>query len=401
MRASVVRSGLQSLLSGDGGRLGALSGARVALVANHTAVDASYRHAIDRLLGAGVHLVRLFGPEHGVRATAQDMIGVDEVVDPVTGLPTVSLYGDSAASLRPAASTLADVDVVLFDIQDIGTRFYTYQATLGFVMQVAGALGKRVIVLDRPNPINGVAVEGGRVHPGFESFVGAWPLAVRHGMTVGEIARWFLAHGGVVCDLEVIPCEGWDRRDWFERTGLPWVYPSPNMPTVDTATVYPGMCLFEATNWSEGRGTTRPFHLFGAPWVDPQRLVVACEREAADACLSGVAFRPAAFRPGFQKHANVDCGGVEVHVTDRDRLDAYRLGLACVRAARAVDPLRFAWREEPYEFVADVPAIDLLTGSGAFRENLEAGGALADLDAAWEVERQSFLAEREGCLIYG
>jgi uncharacterized protein YbbC (DUF1343 family) len=400
MSTSKVRSGLERLLANEEGALDALAGARVALVANHTAVDGAYRHAIDRLLAAGVSLVRLFGPEHGVRATAQDMIGVDEVVDPVSGLPTVSLYGDSEASLRPRPETLRDVDVVLFDIQDIGTRFYTYQATLGFVMQVAGQLGKRVVVLDRPNPINGVTVEGGRVHPGFESFVGAWPLAVRHGMTVGEIAQWFLAHGGVACDLGVIRCSGWNRSAWFEDTRLPWVYPSPNMPTVDTATVYPGMCLFEATNWSEGRGTTRPFHLFGAPWVDPQRLVAACEREAADAGLRGVAFRPAAFRPGFQKHANVDCGGVEVHVTDRDALNAYRLGLACVRAARAVDPNRFGWRQEPYEFIADVPAIDLLTGSPAFRENLEAEGALAALDPAWEVERQAFLAERQGCLLY-
>jgi uncharacterized protein YbbC (DUF1343 family) len=392
-----MRSGLEVLLDE---RLDTIHGARVGLVANHTAVDRHLEHAIDRLLAAGVHLVRLFGPEHGVRATAQDMIGVDETADPVTGLPTVSLYGHDEASLKPKPQHLADLDVILFDIQDIGARYYTYQATLGFVMQVAGPLGKKVIVLDRPNPINGLAVEGGTVHPGFESFVGAFPLAVRHGMTVGELAGYFQRHCGVTCDTEVVRCDGWRRGQWFEDTGLPWVYPSPNMPTNDTATVYPGMCLFEATNLSEGRGTTRPFHLFGAPWIDPQRLVALCREEAADAGLRGAAFRPAAFIPGFQKHAGQGCTGVEVHVTDRDALDAYKLGLVTIRAAYRADPSRFAWREQPYEFISGVNPCDLLTGSPAFRENLHAGGRLADLEPAWEAERQAFLARREPCLLY-
>ena len=390
-------SGLEVLLDGGVDRL---RGRRVGLVVNHTAVDRKLRHAIDRLIDADVDLVRLFGPEHGVRATAQDMIGVDEVRDPVTGVPVVSLYGHTAESLRPRPEQLDDLDVVLFDIQDIGARYYTYQATLGFVMEAAGRLGKQVVVLDRPNPINGVAVEGGIVHPGFDSFVGAYPLAVRHGMTVGELARYFIAHCGVSCEVDVVACEGWTRDQWFEDTRLPWVYPSPNMPTVDTATVYPGMCLFEATNWSEGRGTTRPFHLFGAPWVDPGRLVKLCERIAADEGLEGVGFRPAAFLPGFQKHAGVGCAGAEVHVLDRDRLDTYLLGLVTVKAAQLVDRERFAWREKPYEFVADRSAIDLLTGSTLYREALEQGGSLRSLLQAWEPERQAFLARRAEVLIY-
>ncbi len=392
-----MRTGLERLLAGEGVDL---KGARVGLCCNHTAVDPSLRHAIDRMMEAGVELVRLFGPEHGVRATAQDMIGVDEVLDPVTGLPVVSLYGEDADSLRPSPGSLQDLDVVVFDIQDIGTRFYTYQATLGFLMEVAGPLGVRVVVLDRPNPINGVAVEGNLVHEGYDSFVGAYPISVRHGMTMGELARYFQRHLGIRCEVDVVACEGWKREHWFDETGLPWVYPSPNMPTVDTATVYPGMCLFEATNLSEGRGTTRPFHLFGAPWLDPQALVKLCDAVAADAGLQGVAFRPAAFIPGFQKHAHVPCTGVEVHVTDRSRLDAFSLGLVTLEAAWRADPKQFAWRKEPYEFVSDPPAIDLLTGSAACRELLEQGGSPHTLRARWRAELEAFEERRAAVLLY-
>ncbi|HMV66933.1 MAG TPA: DUF1343 domain-containing protein [Myxococcota bacterium] len=390
-----MRSGLEVLLDE---RADALRGARVGLLCNHTAVDRRLKHAIDLLLARGVHLVRLFGPEHGVRATAQDMVGVDEARDPVSGLPVVSLYGHDEASLRPRAEDLRDLDVVLYDIHDIGARYYTYQATLGFVMEAAGPLGVRVIVLDRPNPITGHHVEGNVVQPGFESFVGAYPLAVRHGMTVGELARYFVRWCGVRCEVDVVPCAGWRRGDWYEATGLPWVYPSPNMPTVDTATVYPGMCLFEATTWSEGRGTTRPFHLFGAPWVDANALVARLEREAADAGLEGVAFRPAAFLPGFQKHAGRGCQGAEVHVIDRDRLDAFLLGMVAIKAARDVDPARFAWRDKPYEFIHDRNAVDLLTGSTAFRELVERGGTWADLRRAHAAEGAGFLERRAAVL---
>jgi uncharacterized protein YbbC (DUF1343 family) len=395
----MVRPGLEILL--DDPRAFVPPRTRVALVCNHTAVDRRLRHAIELLSAAGVTLVRLFGPEHGVRATAQDMEHVTEHRDPVSGLPVVSLYGRDAASLRPAPDTLADVDLVLFDIQDVGARYYTYQATLGFVMQVAGRLGKPVVVLDRPNPIGGLAVEGNTVRPGFESFVGAFPLAVRHGMTVGELARYFVEHCGVSCELSVVPCEGWRRGDWFDATGLPWVYPSPNLPTLDTATVYPGMCLVEATNVSEGRGTTRPFHLAGAPWLDPQHLTAILERIAADAGLAGVAFRPAAFAPTFQKHAGKGCAGVEVHVTDREVLDALLLGLVVVAGLREAEPREFAWRAEPYEFVADPPAIDLLTGSAEFREALDNGDDWRLVRADWESDRRAFLDRRDQVLLYG
>jgi uncharacterized protein YbbC (DUF1343 family) len=393
-----MRTGLEVLLDGGVDRL---RGQRVGFVCNHTAVDRDLVHGIDRLVGAGVNLVRLFGPEHGVRATAQDMVGVDEHRDPVTGIATVSLYGDSEASLHPDPATLADLDVILFDIQDIGARFYTYQATLGYVMQVAGRLGKRVIVLDRPNPIDGVTIEGNLVQPGFESFVGAYPIAVRHGMTVGELSSYFQEACEVECEVEVVPCEGWERDQWFDAFDRPWIFPSPNMPTLDTATVYPGMCLIEATNLSEGRGTTRPFHLFGAPWLDPQRLAAECVRSAQEAGLHGVIFRPHAFIPGFQKHARQHCGGVEVHVTDRRRLNAFLLGLVTVEAARRCDPERFGWRAEPYEFVADPPAIDLLTGSAEYRTLLEQGGSIRDLLEEWRPQLAAFAERREACLLYG
>jgi len=392
-----MRSGLEVLLDEGCARL---KGLKVGLVCNHTAVDRHLVHAIDRLLDAGVQLERLFGPEHGVRATAQDMIEVGTALDPVSGLPTISLYGNDEASLHPQPSDLEGLDVVLFDIQDIGTRFYTYQATLGFLMQVAGPMGIKVIVLDRPNPIGGLAVEGNLVHEGFASFVGAFPIAVRHGMTVGELAGYFQAHCGVQCDVEVIRCDGWRRGQWYEATGLPWVYPSPNMPTNDTATVYPGMCLVEATNWSEGRGTTRPFHLFGAPGVDPNRLTQVCLEQCAELGVRGVGFRPAAFEPGFQKHRGVGCTGVEIHVLDRQALHAYRLGLACITAAYQLSGHDHFWRTEPYEFVSDPPAIDLLTGSARYRKALESGGDLRGVLAADDEELAVFKARRAPLLLY-
>lgn len=392
-----VRSGLEVLLEDGASRL---AGQRVALLCNHTAVDASLKHAIDRLRAAGVELVSLFGPEHGVRATAQDMEGVDEVRDPVSGLPVISLYGHDEASLRPAPEDFDGVDVVVADIQDIGTRYYTYQATLGYTMQAAGERQVPVLVLDRPNPITGTRVEGGVVARGFDSFVGAWPLAVRHGLTMGELARWFVTYGGVTCDVRVVAMEGWHRAMWFEDTGLPWVFPSPNMPTVETALIYPGMCLFEATQWSEGRGTTRPFHQFGAPHVDAYRLVDLLERIAADAGLQGVAFRPTAFVPGFQKHAGRACCGAEIHVLDREAVDAFRLGLVAIEAAWRVDPVAFEWRAEPYEFITDRHAFDLLTGDGRARARMQAGEALWPVVEEMEADRLNFVEGCDDVLLY-
>jgi uncharacterized protein YbbC (DUF1343 family) len=393
-----MRPGLEVLLED---RLDRLAGLRVGLCCNHTAVDRELRHAIDRLTQAGVRLERLFGPEHGVRATLQDMEHVLESVDPVTGIPTISLYGATEDTLRPRPEHLEDLDAVLFDIQDIGARYYTYQATLGYLMEVAGTVDTRVVVLDRPNPITGTHVEGNVVREGFESFVGAYPLAVRHGLTMGEFADFFTTFAGVDCEVDVIEVEGWRRGDWLDQTDLPWVYPSPNMPTLDTAILYPGQCLFEGTTLSEGRGTTRPFHLVGAPGLDPQRLVPACEAACARLGVEGVRFRPAAFVPGFQKHARTLCTGVEVHIVDRDRLHAFHLGLAVLEACWRCRPDGPFWRTETYEYRDDPPAIDLLVGNAQVRECLEAGEDLRAVVDGWAGEHAAFVDQRARVLRYG
>jgi uncharacterized protein YbbC (DUF1343 family) len=374
-----------------------LKGARVGLCCNPTAVDANVRHAVELLPAAGVRLSRLFGPEHGMAATAQDMIGVD---GEASVAPVVSLYGDDEASLHPADETLADLDVLLFDIQDIGSRYYTYQATLGFMMAVAGRVDTRVVVLDRPNPIDGVTLEGNVVEPGYESFVSAYPLANRHGMTMGELGRFFQRHAGVECALDVVQCTGWRRDQRFDETGMPWVLPSPNMPMLETALIYPGMCLIEGTNLSEGRGTTRPFHLVGAPWMDPSRFAELCTKGAIDSNLQGVAFRACHFLPQFQKHAGQVCGGIEVHVTDGHALNALMLGLVVIEAARRAAPEHFQWRTETYEFVDNPIAIDLLCGSADARVGLESGVRPHELIEGWAPALAAFEEKREGCLIY-
>jgi uncharacterized protein YbbC (DUF1343 family) len=378
-------------------RFGLLRGARVGLVCNPTAVDRRLVHAADLLHAAkGVELAALFGPEHGVRGDAQYMAAVGEERDPRTGVRAFSLYGETADSLRPTAAQLEGLDALVFDIQDVGTRFYTYQATMMLCLEAAAEAGLAVVVLDRPNPIDGVSVEGPRLRPGFESFCGLHDLAVRHGMTVGELALLFHAERSLDLELTVVRAHGWRRAQRFRETGLPWVFPSPNMPTPETALVYPGMCLLEGTNLSEGRGTTRPFELFGAPWLDGARLAEALAGEK----LPGVGFRPVSFVPTWDKHAGTRCHGVELFVADPSRFRPFRTALACIVAARAQDPRRFAWRTEPYEFVAGIPAFDLLCGSAREREAIEAGASAAELAKAFVSEERAFERRRRPYLLY-
>jgi uncharacterized protein YbbC (DUF1343 family) len=389
-----VVPGLEVLVAS---RFRVLAGRTVGLVCNPTAVTRTLTHAADVLHRAPrVRLAALFGPEHGVRGDAQYMAAVGGERDPRTGLPAHSLYGETKASLRPRAADLEGLDVLVFDVQDVGARYYTYQATMMLCMEAAAEAGIGFVVLDRPNPIGGLAVEGPRLRPGFESFCGLHDLAVRHGMTVGELARLFRAERKLDVELEVVPCEGWRRAVGFRGTGLPWVFPSPNMPTPETALVYPGMCLLEGTNLSEGRGTTRPFELFGAPWLDGQRLADALGRER----LPGVRFRPVSFVPTWDKHAGVRCHGVELHVHDPGRFRPFRTGLAAVLHARRQDPARFAWRTEPYEFVTDVLAFDLLCGSDRERKALEAGASLAELARPLGPEERAFVRRRAPYLLY-
>jgi uncharacterized protein YbbC (DUF1343 family) len=396
--AFVIQTGLDVLCAD---RLDLLRGRRVGVLCHPASVAGDLTHAVDRLIQAGVRPARLFGPEHGVRGEAQDMIGVEHDRDARTGIPVTSLYGETFDSLTPQAAELGDVDVLVIDLQDVGSRYYTYVWTMALAMHAAARAGVAVVVLDRPNPLGGLAdaIEGGTVEPKCESFVGLGAVPVRHGMTAGEIAR--LVRGGMPwgaarfakpldCDLTVVGMRGWRRAMTFDETGLPWVLPSPNMPTLDTAFVYPGQCLVEGTNLSEARGTTRPFELSGAPFLDGYRLAARLEAMK----LPGVRFRPLSFRPSFHKFAGRSCGGVQFHVTDRVAFRPYRAGLAFLAAARAEAPADFRWRTEPYEFVADPPAIDLLTGSGAARLAIEAGTDLGGLYASFVPFESSFAQQR-------
>jgi len=399
----VVTTGLDVLC---GERLALCRGRRVGVLCHPASVAADLTHIVDRLLEVGVRPVRLFGPEHGVRGEAQDMIGVDGETDRRTGIPVSSLYGGSFDSLAPPAEALAEIDVLVIDLQDVGSRYYTYVWTMALAMDAAARAGVAVVVLDRPNPLGGVAVESGPILPGYESFVGLGAVAVRHGMTAGEIALAVRAGMGwgrlarfstpLDCELTVVTMKGWRRSTDFDDTGLPWVMPSPNMPTLDTAFVYPGLCLIEGTNMSEGRGTTRPFEIVGAPYLDGYRLADALERRA----LPGVRFRPLSFRPMFHKFAGRSCGGVQLHVTDRATFRPYRTGVALLHAAREQAPGAFAWRTEPYEFVAHPPAIDLLTGSDAVRTAIDAGRSFDDIEAAFVPFEREFAERRRPFLLY-
>jgi uncharacterized protein YbbC (DUF1343 family) len=376
----MVRTGLDRLIAEGAGTAGLARGARVGLVAHPASVDRRVRHAADLLRAhPDFRLVRLFGPEHGVRGEAQDMEPVGGSTDPATGLPVVSLYGETEASLRPGVRDLDGLDAVVHDLQDVGSRYYTFVYTLAYVMEAASEAGIPVVVLDRPNPIGGVDVEGPVLEPALRSFVGRYPIPVRHGLTTAELAVLFRDAFGVRCDLRLVPMEGWRRAWHFEDTGLPWVAPSPNMPTPDTARVYPGGCLVEGTNLSEARGTTRPFELAGAPWLDGAALARALDGLS----LPGALFRAASFRPAFQKHAGRVCEGVQVHVADRASFRPFLTYLALLQEARRQDPGAFDWRRESYEFVHDRPAIDLLLGRADLRGRLEAGEPVAEMERSW------------------
>jgi uncharacterized protein YbbC (DUF1343 family) len=389
-----VQTGLERLAS-EGSSL--LAGRRIGLLVNATAVDRELRHAIDVLGARGdLKVTALFGPEHGVRGDAQDMIAVDAARDARSDLPIHSLYGETTVSLSPTAAMLDDIDVMVYDVQDVGSRYYTFVWTMVLAMRACAKAGKAFCVLDRPNPLGGVHIEGGMIAPGYESFVGLVSCPNRHGMTAGEIARWRHAVEKLDLDLAVLGMRGWQRDMRFDHTGLPWVLPSPNMPTPDTALVYPGMCLVEGTELSEGRGTTRPFELAGAPYLDGHRL--AAELAAME--LPGVAFRPAVFTPMFQKHHGKACGAVQLHITNPETFRPYRTGVAFLKACYDQSPASFRWRDKAYEFVDKIPAIDLLAGGDALRKGIEAGASLADLAARWPRDEGDFAAERADYLLY-
>ncbi|MDY0111107.1 MAG: DUF1343 domain-containing protein [Candidatus Krumholzibacteria bacterium] len=386
-----VDTGLDILLSDQAARL---SGRRVGLLAHPASVDRRLRHAVPLLHAAlGGDLRALFGPQHGLRGETQDnMVEWRGYIDPLTGLPVHSLYGEHR---KPTPAMLADLDVLVVDLQDVGARYYTFVWTLLLCLEACAEAGKEVVVLDRPNPLGG-AVEGNVLDPAWRSFVGLAPIPMRHGLTIGELALWLRAHGALDVDLTVVPMRGWRRDACFDATGLPWVMPSPNLPTLESTVVYPGACLLEGTELSEGRGTTRPFEILGAPWLEPDALV----RDLEPLTLPGVVLRPLHFQPTFQKHAGRLCGGVQVHVTDRAVFQSVLTYLAILTAARRLWPDRFAWKQPPYEYeVAKLP-IDILAGGPRLREAVDGGADPREVAAGWRREAAAFRAAASGGMLY-
>ncbi len=388
--AAGVRLGSDLLL--DSGRL---RGTRVGIVCNHASVDRGFSHVIDRLAAAeDVRLAAIFGPQHGFRSDVQDnMIETPHRDDPSRRVPIYSLYSETR---EPTAEMLRGLDALVIDLQDIGARIYTYIYTMANCLRACGRHGTPVIVCDRPNPIGGDDIEGALLVSGYESFVGLFPIPMRHGMTIGELARFFNDRFGLGATLEVVAMQGWDRRMYADDTGLPWVMPSPNMPTLDTAIVYPGTVLFEGTMLSEARGTTRPFELVGAPWIEAERFA----REMNTLELPGVFFRPAVFEPTFQKHARQPCGGCQIHVTDRGAFKPVLTGAALIQMFRRFDPEAFAWRQPPYEYEHEKLPIDILAGSDTLRQQIESDVPPQAIAESWRADEDAFRRLRQPYLLY-
>ncbi|MDQ6893784.1 MAG: molybdopterin-guanine dinucleotide biosynthesis protein B [Acidobacteriota bacterium] len=391
MRLSRAAPGIDGLLADPS----PIAGLQIGLVTNPSGVTSAGVPTWKALFEApDAKLVRLFGPEHGVDGGAIYMEAVGGATHRPTGLAAISLYGATRDSLKPRREDLEGLDALVFDVADVGSRYYTYVWTMMLAMEACAEAGLRLVVCDRPNPIGG-AVEGAAQEPEFLSFVGLHPIAVRHGMTAGELALLLRAEKGLDVDLRIVPVEGWSRATPFEETRLPWVPPSPNIPSPRTALVYPGMCLLEGTNLSEARGTTRPFEMFGAPWLSAVELAGALNRHQ----LPGVSFVPVHFRPMFDKHAGETCGGALFRVEDRSAFRSFETGLRIVETARRMGPDQFRWRTEPYEFDPR-PAIDLLTGSPSFRERLDRGEDIAPELARHEEGAREFRSRREPYLLY-
>jgi len=386
----------------------------VGLLLHPASVDAAYASARGILsdLSRG-YLRALFGPQHGIAGEKQDnMIESGHGRDPELGIPVYSLYSETRS---PTRAMLEEIDVLVVDLQDVGTRVYTFEWTCALALEACAALGREVVVLDRPNPIGGVRLEGNLIRPGYTSFVGLYPVPMRHALTLGELAALVNARMGSPaagtgagraarparrrdgigwrcpgrCELTVVPMEGWRRSMLFPDTGLPWVLPSPNMPTFDTSVVYPGQVLLEGTNVSEGRGTTRPFEIFGAPWFD----IEAVGARLAKRRLPGLVLRPHSFEPTFHKWAGQVCHGFQIHVTDMAAYRPYISTLAILQDVIAVHGDRFDWKKPPYEYVTDKPPIDVLTGDPEIRRALEKGADLAAMEQSWRGEIAAFEEE--------
>ncbi len=364
---------------------------RVGLITNASSVTGDLRPNIDALRAAGVNLVALFGPEHGLAMAAADAEKIASGIDSRTGLPVYSLYGDVR---KPTREMLANVDVLLYDLQDVGVRFYTFTATLALALEACAEFRVPLIVLDRPNPINGNLVEGAVLDPALQSFVGHGPLPIRYGMTLGELAQFYNRELNINAELEIVAMAGWRREMWFDETGLSWTPTSPNIPNFMTTIVYPGTCFVEGTNLSEGRGTGLPFENIGAPWLDGHTL--AEELNARN--INGVRFRPTSFTPTTSKFSGQVCCGVQVHVIDRNSLHAVEMGLHLIDACRKIAPKHFGFLKSSWE--GRPPHFDLLTGDKNTRAALIAGQSIESITQSWNKSLGTFDDKRRQYLIY-
>jgi beta-N-acetylhexosaminidase len=388
----MVRLGIENLMQRE---LDSLAGERIGLITNPSGVDSNLTPAIDLLHGAeDVDLRQLFGPEHGIRGSKQAGVKVEDRIDERTGLPVKSLYGDDRR-LQPAS--VAELDTVVYDLQDIGSRFYTLIYTLAYALQGTAETNTRIMVLDRPNPIAPLSVRGNRIDDDAESFVGGYGLPIIHGLTVGELARYFNTEYGIGADLDIVELSGWSREEWYDETELPWIHPSPNMPTLTTATIYPGTCFFEGTTLSEGRGTTKPFELVGAPWIDAEQWSASLN----ELDLDGVGFRPAYFTPMFSKHERKDIEGVHVHVLDRDVVDPVAVGITMLASAFITYP------DSDWLTIDGDYFVDKLAGGDRLRKEIDAAGPdidphelFCDVRDDWERDEAGFSETRSRYLLY-
>ncbi len=388
-----TRLGIERLLDE---KISLIRGQRIGLVCNQASVlPDTFVHAADAF-GARdeFELTTLFGPQHGIRGDVQyNMIQTPHVRDERTGKMVYSLYSETRI---PTEKMVEGIDAFVIDLQDVGCRIYTFVYTMANCMIAAKQFGKKVIVCDRPNPIGGLGVEGNITEHEFKSFVGQFELPTRHGMTIGELAKIFNTHFGIGCDLEVVEMENWGREMWGDETGLPWILPSPNIPTVDTCVVFPATVHLEGTELSEGRGTTLPFHLNGAPFIDPNAW--AAELSAFN--FAGVAFRPAYFRPTFCEFAGESCGGVQIHITRREAFTPVIVGIAMVKTVYDMYPNEFQWRQNAYEYVFDKNPTDVVCGTDKIRKQIEGGVALNEIESDWADGLADFKAIRKPYLLY-
>ena len=372
-----------------------LAGQRIGLLCNPASIDARYRHAKDLIYQrfAG-QLCALFSPQHGFYSEKQDnMIESEDRQDPDTGLPIYSLYGTTRV---PTPEMFDRIDTLLIDLQDVGTRVYTFATTVSYCLEAAGKMDKRVLVLDRPNPVNGRQVEGNRLSKRFTSFVGRHPVPMRHGLTMGEYARYINDCRDIGCRLDIIPMKGWQRHMYFSDTGLPWVPPSPNLPTPQAAMVYPGQVLFEGTNISEGRGTTTPFEVFGAPFIDPAKILSFM----GGPHFPGGVLRPVAFEPMFHKWRNETCNGFHIHITRPEAYNSYQTSLKLIQAIMHHWPEAFQWRQPPYEYEWEKLPIDLITGDDKIRQQIERFEPVESIEAKWQADLKTFQKETKPYLLY-